>query len=81
MNIKHSIDFKPFTTPYEVSFGTIGAQWGDPWGSPWNVPNSVINFLNLNTIGYAASLDLTFQTAGQMDFFNIDFLVEDSRKI
>ncbi len=81
LTIKHSTDFKPFTSPYSVSYSTIGAQWGDPWGSSWNDPNAIINFLSLNTIGYAVSINLTFQSAGSIDFFNTDFLVEESSKI
>lgn len=81
MTVSSSIDFKPFSTPYTVSYSAIGAMWGASWGSAWAVPNSVINYLNFNTIGYSASLKLTFQCAGAVDFYETDFLVKASNRI
>jgi hypothetical protein len=81
MTISSSIDFKPFSTPYSVSYSVTGAVWGDPWGTMWSTPNSIINWLNFNTLGYSPSVKLTFASPGGIDFYKMDFFVKTSNRI
>lgn len=78
LTISHSIDFKPFTTPYSVSYPALGAAWGDPWGSTWAQANSFINFLSFNTLGYSTSLKIQFNCSGAVDFYETNFLIQPS---
>lgn len=81
MTVSSSVDFQPWTTPYSVSFSSIGAEWGDPWGSPWAVSNSSIAYLSFNKVGYNVSAAMTFTSAGALDYFKTDFLVGGSSRI
>jgi hypothetical protein len=81
LTIKNSYDFKPFNTAYSVSYSFIGASWGDPWGTAWATTNAIINYLNLNAICYNISIYLTFTSAGAVDFFETNFLVNPSGRI
>lgn len=81
MTVKTSYDFKPFSLPYTVSYSFIGAMWGDAWGTAWASTNSIINYLNLNTICYNVSVYLTFASGAAVDFFDADYLVKPSSRI
>ena len=81
MTVKSSIDFKPFSLPYTVSYTFSGAAWGDPWGSPWATSNTVINYLNMNSIGYDISISLTFTCGGLVDYFETNFLSQKASRI
>jgi hypothetical protein len=74
MTVRSSIDFKPFSLPYTVSYSFLGASWGDIWGSPWATTNTVINYLNLNSVSYDISVSLTFTCGGLVDFFETNYL-------
>lgn len=81
LSIKSSVDFKPYGIPYTVDYSAIGANWGDPWGTMWSRPNSIINYLNFNNICYAASVMLTAECGGNVDFFGIDFLQQPGNRM
>lgn len=81
VTVKSSTDFKPFSLPYTVSYTFTGAQWGDPWGSPWATSNTVINYLNMNSIGYDLSISLTFTCSGLVDYFETNFLSQSAGRI
>lgn len=81
MTVKTSYDFKPFSQPYSVSYAFLGAMWGDPWGSPWATTNTIINYLNLNSVSYNTSISLTFSSGGSIDFFETNFLYQPTGRI
>ena len=81
ISISNSVDFKPFSTPYTVTYGRIGAFWGDPWGTFWADSNSVVSFLGLNNIAYSFSQELEFSTGSQVEFYAIDYLYKRSDRI
>lgn len=72
--VKTSIDFKPFSLPYTVSYSFIGAMWGDMWGVQWATTNTIINYLNCNSICYDISVHLTFTSGALVDYFSTNFI-------
>ena len=81
LTLSASVDFKPYTTPYTLTFPSIGCQWGDPWGSPWAQTNSFINFLSFNTLGYNVAVKMVFSCSSATEFYETNFLIQTGSRI
>lgn len=81
LSLSSSVDFRPFSTPYTVTYPALGAVWGDPWGTAWAVANSFINYSSFNTIGYNACIKMIFQCSGAVEFYETNFLIQQGGRI